>query len=722
MRGEVGKSIWSCGASWLSSSAGARSGFLRPLRGRASRCCPLSVGALRNPRLPSFIPSGSLSGGHREAVHCWSPAHREAVKEGSRGSRSAPPERRPTCRPGPGGVKEASRTSIQVSRIVLHPGTIKHFDQLLSEHSLAMMFFLVFDVSPNLGDGRWAERKDGVPVLPLKGLATNLLMDPSAGRSFQLPHEVSNAMRGLESDEQVDVIFNAADRKRDAGELTNDSTQVSVHPISPIDLDPGLAVLGGEGDVVAQAVERRHGGALGLEWQVTPSILRRCWEGLSDLRPLRGRDSRCDARSVGALRDPRLPSLIPSGSLRGGYRRAVHCWSPAHRGAVEDGSRGSRSAPPGLRRANERDPGGVKEARRGAVLILVVMLLFALLAIAGLLIDIGMARLTQAHMQSVSDAAAIEGGWQMAMGADETMTRDAVIRRAAEMSESWGPHRIELEDGYDLNDDEKPESSQTINRDSLGDPVRPMLDPNAGNDIAGDIVLGEYVRGEVPDDLPGLPIGYDRSPAFEPNDEDPNSILVRLRRTGEEGIAGGTSAERLTYLWSRGSLLDLSLKGDGIAVRSETIAKLAPVVAIGDDAEGLLPTALDAAIPLSQVTAESYDRESLMDPVDPKQIGTVVENDEPTNPEGIGYLPIAKELSSGQWQVIGFMFAEVTGTEVRPVSLDESGCQTANASASFLHVVDLSDELIHENRTLTGEAIARAPVLVRSQQIHGGTP
>ncbi|WP_283433059.1 Tad domain-containing protein [Neorhodopirellula lusitana] len=356
------------------------------------------------------------------------------------------------------------------------------------------------------------------------------------------------------------------------------------------------------------------------------------------------------------------------------------------------------------------------------MLILVVMLLFALLAIAGLLIDLGMARLTQAHMQSVSDAAAIEGGWQLAMGADEGTTRDAVVRRAAEMSESWGPHRIELEDGYDLNDDGKPESSQTIKRDTLGEPVRPMLDPNNDNDIAGDIVLGEYERSKVPDFLPGQPIGYDRSPAFEPNDEDPNSILVRLRRTGEEGIAGGTSAERLTYLWSRGSLLDLSLKGAGIAVRSETIAKLAPVVAIGDDAEGLLPTALDAAIPLSQVTAESYDRESLMDPVDPKQIGTVVENDEPTNPEGIGYLPIAKELSSGQWQVIGFMFAEVTATEVRPVSLDESGYQTANASASFLHVANLSDELIHENRTLTGEAIARAPVLVRSQQIQGGTP
>ncbi len=541
-------------------------------------------------------------------------------------------------------------------------------------------------------------------------------MNPTTGRLFQFPHEVSNAMRCLESDEQVDVIFNAAHRKRDAGELTNDSTQVSVHPISPIDLDPGLAVLGRESDVVVQAVERRHGGALGLEWQVTPPILRRCWEGLSDLRPLRGRDSRYDARPVGALRDPRLPSLIPLGSLSREYRRAV-----------KDGSRGSRSAPPERLATREYDPGGVKEARRGAVLILVVMLLFALLAIAGLLIDIGMARLTQAHMQSVSDAAAIEGGWQLAMGADEETTRDAVVRRAAEMSESWGPHRIELEDGYVLGGGEKPESSQTINRDSLGDPVRPMLDPNVDNDIAGDIVLGEYVRGEVPDDLPGLPIGYDRSPAFEPDVNDPNAILVRLRRTGEDDIAGGTSAERLTYLWSRGSLLDFGLKGCGIAVRSESIAKLAPVVAVGTAVSSSLPTAINAAIELVDVRAERFTDVTLLRPEDPFQIGSLMTGGDPE--DGVGYLPIASSVmleGSSEIRVVGFMLASVQDDDVTPMTLSDMGYERANATANLGWVTyPLSHDLLLVHQSLSdveGDFIACAPALVRSQKIHGGTP
>ncbi|WP_404305613.1 pilus assembly protein TadG-related protein [Neorhodopirellula lusitana] len=402
------------------------------------------------------------------------------------------------------------------------------------------------------------------------------------------------------------------------------------------------------------------------------------------------------------------------------------------------------------------DPGGVKEARRGAVLILVVMLLFALLAIAGLLIDLGMARLTQAHMQSVSDAAAIEGGWQLAMGADEGTTRDAVVRRAAEMSESWGPHRIELEDGYDLNDDEKPESSQTIKRDTLGDPVRPMLDPNVENDIAGDIVLGEYMHGEVPDDLPGLPIGYDRSPAFEPNDEDPNSILVRLRRTGEEGIAGGTSAERLTYLWSRGSLLDLGLKGRGIAVRSESIAKLAPAVAIGRAFEN--PVGLPSANQLAFDFAEWQDS-GFADafPVGSlKQLEDYDSEFEDCNPLSIGHrvtdvsevtLPDEPEIYSifagfnaeGGEEVdviVGFVFARITEAEaeyrveiLRFVSTGKFANFTTDFDAAFPTLrhdslpPGIASQVIRFSLgNLSERNVVRAPVLVRSQQIHGGTP
>jgi hypothetical protein len=370
------------------------------------------------------------------------------------------------------------------------------------------------------------------------------------------------------------------------------------------------------------------------------------------------------------------------------------------------------------------------------VLILVVMLLFALLAIAGLLIDIGMARLTQAHMQSVSDAAALEGGWQLAMGADQTTTRNAVVDRAAEMSESWGSHRIELEDGYNLGGSAKPESSQTINRDTLGDPVRPMLDPNVDNNTAGDIVLGKYCdclgntecweEFQLPP-LPGQPDGYGRGKMFEPTDFDvANSVLVRLRRTGEDDLAGGTSAERLTYLWSRGSLLDMGLKGDGIAVRSESIAKLAPVVAVGTAVSSSLPTAINAAIELVDVRAERFTDVTLLRPEDPFQIGSLMTGGDPE--DGVGYLPIASSVmleGSSEIRVVGFMLASVQDDDVTPMTLSDMGYERANATANLGWVTyPLSHDLLLVHQSLSdveGDFIACAPALVRSQQIHGGT-
>jgi hypothetical protein len=360
--------------------------------------------------------------------------------------------------------------------------------------------------------------------------------------------------------------------------------------------------------------------------------------------------------------------------------------------------------------------------RSGAILILVVMLLFVLIAIAGLLIDVGMARLTQAHMQSVTDASAIEGGWFKAMGTDEIAMREAVVRRADEISESWGQRRIELDGGYDLDDDVKAESAQTFNRDTLGDPVKQSLDLNMDNEFEGDIVTGLYDESEVPSSLPGQPVGHDLSPAFEPNAESYNSILVRLRRTGERDIPGGVSAERLTFLWSRGSLLNFGLRGRGIAVRSESIAKMAPVVAVGDSADGRLPTALNVAIPLSEVTAETFSRESLMISENPRQIGALVTSGSTANFTGVGYLPIAKQMSAGQWEVIGYLFAEVTECAVIPLTLNEVGFETANATASLAQVENLTDELVHSNQSLSGDFIAFAPVLVRSQQLQGDSP
>ncbi len=363
-----------------------------------------------------------------------------------------------------------------------------------------------------------------------------------------------------------------------------------------------------------------------------------------------------------------------------------------------------------------------RRQRRGGILILVLMLLFVLLAIAGLLIDVGMARLTQSRMQSVTDAAAIDGGWQMSLGSDQTAVRDAVANRTDDLFETWGPKRLEFEGGYDLDGDGILESSQTINTDTLGTRIYPSLNPNLNNEAAGDIVLGNYDANAIPDALPGLPTGYDRSPGFLADVDDPNSVLVRLRRTDEENIPGGTSEGNLPYLWSRGSMLSFGLKGRGVAVRSETIAKLSPATAVGNATSELLPSVLNAAIPLTEVVSESFTRNSLMSFTDVPQIGAPVIDTPNATETGVGYLPIAKQLSSGQWQVIGFMFANVSVDNIVPSTPAESGFSHANITANLANISGLSDELVEANQSLTGPHIARAPTLARSQQINGVSP
>jgi hypothetical protein len=363
-----------------------------------------------------------------------------------------------------------------------------------------------------------------------------------------------------------------------------------------------------------------------------------------------------------------------------------------------------------------------KSQRRGGILMLVVILLFVLMAITGLLIDVGMARLTQARMQSVTDAAAIDGGWQMALGSDQTEIRDAVIHRTDELFETWSPKRLEFQGGYDLNNDGIFESSPEIDPDTTGEPLRHSLNQNLNNEPAGDIVLGNYDETLIPNVLPGQPNGYDRTPVFVADADDPDSILVRLRQTEEQAIPGGTSEGNLPYLWSRGSLLDLGLKGQGMAVRSESIANLSPATAVGSANSESIPSVLSVAIPLNEVVSETFNRDSLMTFADSPEIGASVINAPNSTLTGIGYLPIAKQMASGQWQVIGFMFASISVDNVVPSTPVEHGFFSANVTSNLANISNLSDELIEANQSLSGPYIARAASLTRSQQITGVSP
>ena len=363
-----------------------------------------------------------------------------------------------------------------------------------------------------------------------------------------------------------------------------------------------------------------------------------------------------------------------------------------------------------------------RRQRRGGILILAVMLLFVIFAIAGLLIDVGMSRLTQAKMQSVTDAAAMEGGWQISLGSNQTSVRDAAANRTGELFETWSPKPLEFEGGYDLDGDGILESSQTINTNTIGDRIRPALNQNPNNEPAGDIVLGTYDENSIPTVLPGRPTGYDRNSAFVADVDNPNSILVRLRRTNEQGIPGGTAQGNLPYLWSRGSMLSFGLKGRGIAVRSESITKLSPATAVGDATSERLPTFVSAAIPLTEVVSETFTRNTLMSFAGSPHIGAAVIDAPAAAVTGIGYLPIAKQMSSGQWHVIGFMFANISVDNIVPSTPAASGFSHANITTSLTNIPDLSEELVAANQSLSGPYISRAPTLARSQQIHGVSP
>ena len=232
---------------------------------------------------------------------------------------------------------------------------------------------------------------------------------------------------------------------------------------------------------------------------------------------------------------------------------------------------------------------------------------------------------TDTSADAVRRAAALDGGWQMALGSDQTTIRDSVASRTDELFETWSPKRIEFEGGYDLDGDGILESSQTINTSTIGELIRPSVNRNLSNESSGDIVLRNYDQSVIPNALPGLPTGYDRSPSFIPDTTDPNSILVRLRRTDEQSIPGGTSDGNLPYLWSRGSLLSFGLKGKGIAVRSETIAKLSPATAVGSATNVLLPPVLAAAIPLTEIVSGTLPW--LIDdlPIPPRSVQAVID-------------------------------------------------------------------------------------------------
>lgn len=344
------------------------------------------------------------------------------------------------------------------------------------------------------------------------------------------------------------------------------------------------------------------------------------------------------------------------------------------------------------------------------MIVIVAILLFGLLALGGLVIDIGLVRLTQGQMQVGADPAALEGlRLRDAIDVNEQPLGDAGRRQAASTVASLvydddldpmnaptqpfllgaGPE-FELSGGItDLN------ASQLI---TLPDQrtYLPILQPNLANHMHGDMVAGTF--------MPPGPVvpshedaGYARND-FTPSDQagsaTASAFLVRLRRTND--FAGldnqaevSSSGTALPLLLGHGSAVtaaadnsgNYSVRHHGFTVRATAIVDARPALRVGlpqPDAvpsiEGVTPFALDVnlwnGLPIEQPVALTVDEAGTISgeglpvagrftlpppippaPPDPAVLTTVGQVVLPAAPEPVGevagYVPIYQVIDEG---------------------------------------------------------------------------
>ena len=277
--------------------------------------------------------------------------------------------------------------------------------------------------------------------------------------------------------------------------------------------------------------------------------------------------------------------------------------------------------------------------RRGYSIALLALLLFGMMALAALVIDLGLARLTQRQMQTAVDAAAIEGlryRDRLPSGSSTTdleqTRRDAASLIVAQLFDDdldptngddgivgtggafgAGPI-VEFSGGAG---DPSMNASQLLSLPTT--PVfKPQsnggeagLRPNLPDDSRGDMVNGNFDRSTQ--NASYSPPGGDRDlslheyvepsgggyvrrnfttavddPSTPENEALGNAFLVRMRRTGEILPADvGVANTTLPYLFGRGSLVARDQLGAGIKVRATAIAHAQPVVVVGVAQPGL---------------------------------------------------------------------------------------------------------------------------------------
>ncbi len=235
----------------------------------------------------------------------------------------------------------------------------------------------------------------------------------------------------------------------------------------------------------------------------------------------------------------------------------------------------------------------LRRSRRGVSLILFVFFVFIGFAVGAILVDLGMARVTQREMQTAAKTGALEGLRQrdvLPAGTDRQNARNLVravfddnYNFAADPYDFGAGPTFNLAGGFGGG----LAASQTVSHTGSYKPIPQLNDGTSGppiNEPHGDMLTGNYDFSQRHDE------GYNGGNKYERDDFPSgfagpvhNSFLMRLRRTndifGLDNIAGVSSGgPSLPYFFGRGAWLTDTGPGtynprtDGISLHATAIA------------------------------------------------------------------------------------------------------------------------------------------------------
>lgn len=172
-----------------------------------------------------------------------------------------------------------SHSSVQIPIFVFHARRLQKLHQLLAKRFHPLMLGLVRDVFLHLESRCRTHRESTVTFLPRKLTALNLIMHPNRRGLLQLPHEIRKAMRRLQSNQQMDVIRNAAHALAESSQTTDRSTEILVQTPTPRFGNQRHSIFGGKDDVVMQSEKCRGRGGTSWLASLRDAVIRRIVTG-----------------------------------------------------------------------------------------------------------------------------------------------------------------------------------------------------------------------------------------------------------------------------------------------------------------------------------------------------------------------------------------------------------------------------------------------------------